>query len=383
MASFPSHDTLYRRESNSDHTDVASTVVEETQTPIGPPTHLSFNQDASCFTICTDSGFYVFSTDPMRRSISREFGKRRGLGHVAMFFQSNLFVLVGGGSAPLSPPTKAFLWDDRLNGYVGELTFRSHIRSLRLLHGCVIVVLLQKIYIYNLSNFKLSHQVETVCNPKGLCEVSHAAGPKLMVCPGLQKGQVRVEHYGLRKTKFINAHNSPIACLALTSDGRVLATASSKGTLIRVFNSLDGTLLQELRRGADQAEIYSLAFSSPAHWLAVSSNKGTVHIFRLKFDSESLLNDGSNNPPVSNLSKQSAVSSFSMLKGALPKYFSSEWSVARFWLPEGLKHLVAFGKQKNTIFIIGMDGSFYRCKFDPERGGNMTQLEHHNFLVAS
>lgn len=40
---------------------------------------------------------------------------------------------------------------------------------------------------------------------------------------------------------------------------------------------------QELRRGADPACIYSIAFSKGdrPHWLALSSDKGTVHVFSL------------------------------------------------------------------------------------------------------
>jgi hypothetical protein len=38
----------------------------------------------------------------------------------------------------------------------------------------------------------------------------------------------------------------------------------------------------QLRRGAERAEIYSIAFSANLHWLAVSSDKGTVHVFGLK-----------------------------------------------------------------------------------------------------
>jgi hypothetical protein len=44
------------------------------------------------------------------------------------------------------------------------------------------------------------------------------------------------------------------------------------------------------------------------------------------------------------------------LAGVLPKYFSSEWSVAQFRLPEGSHCIVAFGHQKNTVAILGMDG---------------------------
>lgn len=39
--------------------------------------------------------------------------------------------------------------------------------------------------------------------------------------------------------------------------------------------------MQELRRGSDPAMIYSLALSKGCEWLAVSSDKGTVHVFAL------------------------------------------------------------------------------------------------------
>lgn len=40
----------------------------------------------------------------------------------------------------------------------------------------------------------------------------------------------------------------------------------------------------------------------------------------------------------------------------LPRYFNSEWSVAQFRLLEGIHYTVAFGHQKNTVVILGMDG---------------------------
>lgn len=46
------------------------------------------------------------------------------------------------------------------------------------------------------------------------------------------------------------------------------------------------------------------------------------------------------------------------LAGVLPKYFSSEWSVAQFHLQEGTHYTVAFGLQKNTVIILGMDGRY-------------------------
>lgn len=39
--------------------------------------------------------------------------------------------------------------------------------------------------------------------------------------------------------------------------------------------------MQEVRRGAEKAEIYSLAFDMGSKFIACSSDRGTVHIFSL------------------------------------------------------------------------------------------------------
>ena len=67
--------------------------------------------------------------------------------------------------------------------------------------------------------------------------------------------------------------------MALNFTGTLLATASDKGTLIRVFSTEDGTPLQEVRRGSDKAEIYSITFDKLSNWIACSSDKGTIHLF--------------------------------------------------------------------------------------------------------
>ncbi|MED6111803.1 Autophagy- protein 18a [Stylosanthes scabra] len=346
--------------------------------------HVSFNQDQACFAAATDNGFRIYNCDPFRELFRREFDGG-GIGHVEMLFRCNILALVGGGSHPQYPPNKVMIWDDHQGRCIGELSFRAPVRGVRLRRDRIVVVVEQKIFVYNFADLKLLHQIETVANPKGLCAVSHSSDYLVLACPGLVKGQIRVEHYAQKKTKFIPAHDSRIACFALTLDGQLIATASCKGTLIRIFDTDSGTLLQEVRRGANVAEIFSLAFSSAAQWLAVSSDKGTVHVFSLKVNSnvpdhEKSQHSSSSDAAITPSSPSSSSRSFIKFKGVLPKYFSSEWSVAKFHLNEGSHYTVAFGLQKNTVVILGMDGSFYRCQFDPGHGGEMTQLEYHNFL---
>lgn len=56
--------------------------------------------------------------------------------------------------------------------------------------------------------------------------------------------QVRVELYDVRRTKFVEAHTTSLSCIALSLDGKLLATASEKGTLIRIFSTTDSSKLQ-------------------------------------------------------------------------------------------------------------------------------------------
>ncbi len=64
-------------------------------------------------------------------------------------------------------------------------------------------------------------------------------------------------------------------------DGSMLATASDKGTLIRIFNVEKGTFLLEVRRGSERADIYSISFDPLSKFIACSSDRGTIHIFSL------------------------------------------------------------------------------------------------------
>ncbi|XP_074286462.1 autophagy-related protein 18d-like [Silene latifolia] len=353
---------------------------------------LAWNQDYTCFAAGTSRGFRIYNCDPFKETFRRDL-KNGGFGIVEMLFRCNILALVGGGTESQYSSTKVMIWDDHQSRCIGEFSFRSEVRAVKLRRDQIVVVLEHKIYVYNFLDLKLLHQIETVANPRGLCCVSHHLNTSVLACPGRRRGQVRVEHFGLHVTKFINAHDSRLACFSLTMDGLILATASTKGTLIRVFNTMDGTCLQEVRRGTEKAEIHGIAFSPNVQWLAVSSDRGTVHIFSLRVrvaeedvpvrpsPTPTLLQQKSSNALEPLISQTSGANpSLSLpLKGVLPKYFSSEWSFARFHLPENTRCIIAFGSY-NTIIVAGLDGSFYRCRFDPNNGGEMSQVEYVRFL---
>ncbi|XP_041016806.1 autophagy-related protein 18a-like isoform X2 [Juglans microcarpa x Juglans regia] len=317
--------------------------------------HLSFFMDHRFFAAGTSRGFRVFSCDHFNELFSREFNDG-GFAAVQMDFRRSILALVGGGPHSKFPLDKVIFWDERQSYWASEISFRTEVRSIRLRYDRIVVVLEHKIYVYNLTHLRLVHQLETIANPEGLCAVSQLGGSLVLACIGLSKGQVRVEHYAAKRTKFIMAHDSKIACLELSQEGLFLATASCKGTLVRIFSTLDATLLQEVRRGTDPADIYSLAFSSTAQWLAVTSDKGTVHVFNLRVNPGLQGNEEPQNASDADVAVTKLSSPLSFIKGLLSKCFASQRSFAQFHLPERTQCIAGFGHQKNTIVVVGMDG---------------------------
>lgn len=84
----------------------------------------------------------------------------------------------------------------------------------------------------------------------------------------------------------INAHKTPLAAMAWSHDGSLLATASSTGTVIRVHALQHGaSRLFSFRRGSTAATVHCLAFSPGGvepRLLAAASSHGSVHVFRLE-----------------------------------------------------------------------------------------------------
>ena len=239
---------------------------------------VGFNQDSGCFACGTSSGFVIYNVDPFRETFRRTFTSG-GIGIVEMLFRCNLIAIVGGGRNPRYPTNKVMIWDDHQNKCIGELMFRSEVYAVRLRRDRVIVVLSSKVYVYRFSDLKLVDQINTVLNPKGLVSLCPDTANNVLAVPGLARGLIRIELYDISKATIIKAHDADLAQMALNHDGSRLASASEKGTLIRLWDCHTGDLLREFRRGMDRADIYCICFSPQVQTIQYNTTQqhSTVH----------------------------------------------------------------------------------------------------------
>src|ERR1700753_2880272 len=103
----------------------------------------------------------------------------------------------------------------------------------------------------------------------------------------------------LESVNVIEAHQSALSSLSVNNTGTMLASASEKGTIIRVFSIPSGERLFHFRRGTLPAQIYCMSFNATSSLLSVSSATETIHIFKLTAQQSPFPPSSSSSPPTS------------------------------------------------------------------------------------
>jgi WD40 repeat protein len=224
--------------------------------------------------------------------------------------------------------------------------------------------------VYNFDKLERTHKFDTIANPRGMVSLS-SQNDIVLAFPHTVQGQVVVQLLSKNTSHIISAHNGDIACMTLNRDGTLLATASDKGTLIRIWETATGKKLQEVRRGSEKATIYSIAFSHDSNFICTSSDKGTVHVFAL---SEVHLETDEKNEG------DKPVNRKSRLGGLLGGYWGSEWSFAWYNGPE-VPSIVAFSADNGSVFLGSGNEVFTKISFDPVKGGECIKKTENKFIT--
>ncbi|CUS14296.1 unnamed protein product [Tuber aestivum] len=409
---------------------------------------VTFNQDFSCLAVGTRNGYRIYNCDPFGKVYEQKEGGDVSI--IEMLFSTSLVALIFS-------PRRLVITNTKRQSTICELTFPTSILAVKLNRKRLIVVLEEQIYVYDISNMKLLYTIETSPNPTAICALSPSSekcyiayprptnsstspfSPPSHAPPGVNtplaaSGDVLLfDAIKLEAVNVIEAHKAPLANVALNSEGSLLATASDKGTIIRVFSIPGAQKLYQFRRGTYPSRIFSIAFNLMSTLLCVSSATETVHIFRLGgpnpresspgpyratdsdaessptgsvasfpsnhagaagggFDhyveSKRRSGSGTFGSIIRRSSQQIGRTIAGAAGGYLPHAVTEMWEPARDFafvkLPNaGLKSVVALSSTSPQIMVVTSDGYFYVHNVDMERGGECVLTKQYSLLDSS
>lgn len=126
------------------------------------------------------------------------------------------------------------IWDDAKQKAAITLEFRTSVLGVRLSKSKIVVVLLNSVHVFAFSNPPQKQSVfETSDNPLGLACLDQ----KVLAFPGRSPGQVQMIELETGNISIIPAHSTPLRAMALSPDGKLLATASEAVRSCRLRSS--------------------------------------------------------------------------------------------------------------------------------------------------
>ncbi|KAG7304733.1 hypothetical protein JYU34_010084 [Plutella xylostella] len=244
---------------------------------------LRFNQDQGCFTCCLTTGLRVYNVDPLVEKTHYSADEVGAVTLCEMVQRSNWLLVVRARR-----PRSLLLLDDQSRQFRAEVAFSEPVRALRARVDKVAVVLTSSIHVLSLPTLRRAALLRIPAGGRPLCDLATAphAPAHLLAAPAHRKGALQlldvtraVKGGQSSSPAVLNCHKGVLVCMSLSALGTRLATASERGTLVRVWDTGAKTLLHELRRGSDYADVYCISFNPSGSLLCLVSDKGTLHVW--------------------------------------------------------------------------------------------------------
>lgn len=246
---------------------------------------IAFSHDRAFVSVAHEKGFSIFQTRTLEKMYELGFG---GLSFAQQLFSTAAVFAVGSGETQSVSARSLHLINTSTGRADRTFMFETTVRGLQVNNKRIAVILEKEICIFNTAEMRHIHTIQTASNPDGLGTMTHG-DISLLAYPAMESGCFTV-YDALSCRDYcpsFSAHNTALQTLAFNSTGTFLATASGKGTIIRVFTFSGGSaqIAFEFRRGSTPAQICHLEFAPPDFGdhplLACASKHGSVHIFKL------------------------------------------------------------------------------------------------------
>ena len=341
-------------------------------------TRVCFTNDKSMFCICHDQGFLVCKASPFAILTNRILGGDISIAQ--MLDMSNIiFLASAGGEHPRFPLTHVIMFDDHKGKPVAQLQIGHRIKNIKAIAKRLFIVGKNKIFLFkteDLSNIGTFESYED--NEEGICSLSESKENIVFAYPAKIEGYINIMKIKDKRieVKSFYIHNKKISCIELNKTGDRLISSSIGGTLIRLFDTNTGDILDDFKRGNDKAQIFSLSFTHDNKYLCCSSDKGSIHIFKINEYEQNVIDElnKSMRKPGKDILDKANVSRPQSINIAKSRRF------AIFRTHEETSYSVFSENDEIHIVALNDGGKFYKISFDKNQGGQAKIIEAFEIL---
>ncbi|CAH1991020.1 unnamed protein product [Acanthoscelides obtectus] len=332
---------------------------------------VNFNQDSTSLEVGCRTGYRLYSLSNVEELDQIYSNGCEDCCIVERLFSSSLVAVVC-----LTSPRKLKVCHFKKGTEICNYSYSNTILAVKLNRSRLVVCLEESLHIHNIRDMKVLHTIrDTPPNPQGLCALTVNSGDCYLAYPGSSTiGEVQIfDAINLHAKTMIHAHDSPLAALAFSPNGQRIATASEKGTVIRVFSTTDASKLYEFRRGMKRCVAIScLAFAPCGQFLGCSSNTETVHVFKLE------------EPKDSPRRSMDEASWMGYLTNYLPSQVTDVFNQGRAFAIahlhfSGVRSVISIAviQQQLRLLVATEDGFLYVYNIDPNEGGDLMLAHTH------
>lgn len=204
------------------------------------------------------------------------------------------------------------------------------------------VILENKIYVHLIEGCSVFDNFATRNNPKGIYAMNYDTDIAIQVVPSENLGSVEIHNYDTNKKITVKLHRNSLDILRISGDGKLQASASEIGNVIKLTQTDEGTVKRHFRTGADMSLVTDMAFTYDNSIQAVTKTNGDIQLFSL---------------PEENVQKN-YNSWFKSTLGAFMSYFSHEWCISNITLPAGNRKIF-FIEDTRNLTAYDSDGNVH------------------------
>jgi autophagy-related protein 18 len=311
--------------------------------------YYNFNEDASCITLGTKTGFKIITCNPFKSYLTTKL--EREIDIIEMYHSSNILVIKS------FEKNKLIIWDDNKKRIIREMRLLSHIRLIRIIKNILFVVTDLKTYLFNFEDLSLIYSFEIfLTTQKEL--ISFNIDKNIIIAYVnknkksfyIKKINPKSKFNDIESQKDIEIKNNDglrYNYLQLNKKGSIIAAAcEGKVLLYKISNKENIKTIgnNDLKDG----KINCICFNDNDKFLAISNEKGNIYIFDISTQSGNILN--------------------------IFDYFTSTEKFAYYNIK--LKEIIIRFDKDGYLMIMASNGEYFKISFDKEKGGKCKQIEN-------